>query len=33
MEKGQCNNHPFGRLLYTIMMSAAVLARGLIGIC
>ena len=31
--KGQCNNHPLGRLLYTMMMSAAVLARRLIGTC
>ena len=29
--KGQCNNHPLGRLLYTMMMSAAVLTRRLIG--
>ena len=31
--RGQCNNHPLGRILYTTMMSAAVLARRLTGIC
>ena len=33
MGKGQCNVHTPRRLLYTIMMSAAVLARGRIGTC